>query len=67
MDGLCQNDWFMVAADFDAYAATQREVDLAGGTARLAGERNPQRCQCRMVLLRPTIREYANGIWKVPV
>ena len=27
MDGLLHSDWFMVAADFDAYAAAQREVD----------------------------------------
>ena len=27
IDGLYDHDWFMVAADFDAYAAAQREVD----------------------------------------
>ncbi|WP_241255238.1 glycogen/starch/alpha-glucan phosphorylase [Altererythrobacter sp. BO-6] len=27
MDGLLHSDWFMVAADFDAYAVAQREVD----------------------------------------
>ncbi len=27
MDGLYDSDWFMLAADFDSYAATQREVD----------------------------------------
>ena len=27
MDALMHSDWFMVAADFDAYAAAQREVD----------------------------------------
>jgi starch phosphorylase len=27
MDALTNSDWFMVAADFDAYAAAQREVD----------------------------------------
>lgn len=27
MDGLRTSDWFMVAADFDGYAAAQREVD----------------------------------------
>ena len=25
--GLYEHDWFMVATDFDAYAAAQREVD----------------------------------------
>ena len=27
MDGLYDHDWFMVAADFDSYAAAQRSVD----------------------------------------
>lgn len=27
MDGLYEHDWFMVAADFDSYAAAQRDVD----------------------------------------
>lgn len=27
MDGIYNNDWFMVAADFDAYAQAQRDVD----------------------------------------
>ena len=27
MDGLYESDWFMLAADFDSYAAAQREVD----------------------------------------
>ncbi len=27
MDGLYSSDWFMLAADFDSYAAGQREVD----------------------------------------
>ena len=27
IDGIFQSDWFMVAADFDAYADTQRRVD----------------------------------------
>jgi starch phosphorylase len=27
MDALYNSDWFMVAADFDAYAAAQREVE----------------------------------------
>jgi len=27
MDGLYSHDWFMVAADFDAYAAAHRQVD----------------------------------------
>ena len=33
VDGLYDHDWFMVAADFDAYAAAQRDVDRVWRTA----------------------------------
>ena len=54
MDGLYDHDWFMVAADFDAYAAAQRAVDArwhdhAGW--RASGD--PQHRQRRLVLVRP--------------
>ncbi|MGB3899923.1 MAG: glycogen/starch/alpha-glucan phosphorylase [Mesorhizobium sp.] len=68
MDGLYQHDWFMVAADFDAYAATQRTVDdvwrdspdwYARAIRNVAhmGWFSSDR----------TIREYAKEIWNVPV
>ncbi len=68
MDGLYQHDWFMVAADFDAYAATQRAVDevwrdspdwYARAIRNVAhmGWFSSDR----------TIREYAKEIWNVPV
>ncbi len=67
IDGLYQHDWFMVAADFDAYAATQRRVDevwrdrpdwYARAIRNVAhmGWFSSDR----------TIREYAKEIWNVP-
>ena len=68
VDGIYSSDWFMVAADFDAYVAAQAEVearwaDPAGwaesaihNTARMAWFSSDR-----------TIREYARDIWNVPV
>jgi len=65
---LYENDWFMVAADFDAYAAAQREVD------RLWSE--PRDWWHKAVLNTArmgwfssdrTIRQYAQDIWKIPL
>ena len=48
------SDWFMVAADFDAYAAAQREVDaLWQDSPRLVREGDPQHRQYGLVLVRP--------------
>ena len=67
IDGLYQHDWFMVAADFDAYAAKQREVDevwrdspswYAKAVHNVA--RMPWFSSDR------TIRQYAKEIWNVP-
>ncbi len=66
MNGLYDHDWFMVAADFDAYAAAQRDVDARwndrDGWARTAilnvanmGWFSSDR----------TIGEYAREIWGV--
>ncbi len=64
MDGLCDHDWFMVARDFDAYCAAQRDVDgywadrktwnamAVRNTARMAWFSSDR-----------TIREYADDIW----
>ena len=64
--GLYNNDWFMVAADFDSYAAAQREVDALWrepavwrrkailNTARMGWFSSDR-----------TIREYAHDIWHV--
>ena len=67
IDGLYQHDWFMVTADFDAYAAAQADVDKrwadAAGWQRSAilntagvGWFSSDR----------SVREYAKDIWNVP-
>jgi glycogen phosphorylase len=68
VDGLHRSDYFMVAADFDAYAAAQRDVDEIWG--------DPVRWW-RMAILNSarvgwfssdrTIRQYARDIWQIPV
>ncbi|WP_315920690.1 glycogen/starch/alpha-glucan phosphorylase [Mesorhizobium sp. SP-1A] len=68
MDGLYEHDWFMVAADFDAYAAAQRRVDdvwrdSADWHARAI--RNVARVG--WFSSDRTIRQYAKDIWNVPV
>ena len=66
MEGLLGSDWFMLAADFDAYAAAQREVD----------DRWRDRSGWRTSAIRNianvgwfssdrTINEYARDIWGV--
>ncbi|MER9171530.1 glycogen/starch/alpha-glucan phosphorylase [Mesorhizobium australicum] len=68
INGLYDSDWFMVAADFDAYAACQREVDAVW--------RNSPEWYARAIrnVARVgwfssdrTIRQYAKEIWNVPV
>jgi starch phosphorylase len=66
--GLYDHDWFMVARDFDAYAAAQRKVDglwteprkwyamAIRNTARVGWFSSDR-----------TIRQYAEEIWGVPV
>ena len=66
MNGLYAHDWFMVAADFDAYAAAQRDVDtrwsdMPGWEA--AAIRNVARVG--WFSSDRTIREYATDIWGV--
>ncbi len=65
IDGIYAHDWFMVAADFDAYAAAQREVDALwanpsewytktiNNTARMGWFSSDR-----------TIRQYAKEIWR---
>jgi glycogen phosphorylase len=66
MEGLLDGDWFMLAADFDSYAAAQRNVD----------NRWRNRAAWRTSAIRNianvgwfssdrTIAEYARDIWKV--
>jgi starch phosphorylase len=65
MDGIYNNDWFMVAADFDSYAKAQRDVDAIWSdpsswysktiynTARMGWFSSDR-----------TIRQYASEIWR---
>ena len=66
MNGLFDHDWFMVTADFDTYAAAQRDVD-----ARWADQTGWQRSAILNVANMGwfssdrTIGEYAREIWGV--
>jgi starch phosphorylase len=68
VDALCGSDYFMVAADFDAYFEAQRDV-----AARWADEAAWQRsailntANMGWFSSDRTIREYAEEIWRVPV
>ncbi|RUW71686.1 MULTISPECIES: glycogen/starch/alpha-glucan phosphorylase [unclassified Mesorhizobium] len=68
IDGLYNSDWFMVAADFDTYAATQREVDTVWRNSPdwyARAIRNVARVG--WFSSDRTIRQYAKEIWNVPV
>jgi starch phosphorylase len=66
--GLYDSDWFMVAADFDAYAATQRTVDEAWrDTADWNARAIRNVARVGWFSSDRTIREYAKEIWNVPV
>jgi starch phosphorylase len=64
--GLYDHDWFMVAADFDAYSATQRTVDRQWGNPK-AWQSAAVRNVANMGWFSSdrTIREYASDIWGV--
>ncbi len=66
MGGLYDGDWFMVAADFDDYAAAQRRVD-ARFVDRDAWTASAIRNVARVGWFSSdrTIREYARDIWTV--
>ncbi|MER8375049.1 glycogen/starch/alpha-glucan phosphorylase [Mesorhizobium sp. M1406] len=68
MNGLYNSDWFMVAADFDAYATAQREVDAVWRNSPdwyAKAIRNVARVG--WFSSDRTIRQYAKEIWNVPV
>ncbi|MET0587607.1 MAG: glycogen/starch/alpha-glucan phosphorylase [Novosphingobium sp.] len=66
MSGLYDHDWFMVAADFDSYAAAQRSVDV-----RWENQKGWREAAIRNIAnvgwfsSDRTIGEYARDIWKV--
>ncbi|MBX3568941.1 MAG: glycogen/starch/alpha-glucan phosphorylase [Rhizobiaceae bacterium] len=68
IDGLYQHDWFLVAADFDAYAATQREVDALWRNSP-DWNRKAVHNVARMGWFSSdrTIRQYAQEVWDIPV
>jgi starch phosphorylase len=64
--GLYDHDWFMVAADFDAYASAQRKIDERWGDRKgwnAAVVRNV--ANMGWFSSDRTIREYAKDIWGV--
>jgi starch phosphorylase len=68
VDSLTQSDWFMVAADFDAYADAQRKVAELWSR----GRDWTQKAILNTVNMGwfssdRTIRDYARDIWNVPV
>jgi starch phosphorylase len=64
--GLYEHDWFMVAADFDAYASTQRRVDALWSDP-VAWWRTAILNTSRMGWFSSdrTIRQYAGDIWGI--
>jgi starch phosphorylase len=65
MDGIYNHDWFMVAADFDAYSKAQRD-----GRCHLADKTSWYSKTIRNVARMGwfssdrTIRQYAKEIWR---
>jgi glycogen phosphorylase len=64
-DGLYNHDWFMVAADFDAYAKAQRDVDQIWSEPSQWFEKTIHNT-ARMGWFSSdrTIRQYATEIWR---
>ena len=65
--GLYESDWFMVAADFDAYSDAQRHVDTlwrTPSTWNAMAIRNT--ANVGWFSSDRTIRQYAEEIWNVP-
>jgi starch phosphorylase len=64
--GLYDHDWFMVATDFDAYAAAQREVDALWSEPAVWWEKTILNT-ARMGWFSSdrTIRQYARDIWRI--
>jgi starch phosphorylase len=64
--GLYEHDWFMVATDFDAYAAAQRRVDaLWSDPARWWRAAILNTARMGWFSSDRTIRQYARDIWDI--
>ncbi|MEL6584779.1 MAG: glycogen/starch/alpha-glucan phosphorylase [Pseudomonadota bacterium] len=67
MAGLRHSDWFMVAADFEAYAAAQRDVDaLWQAPDQWTAKAIRNAARVGYFSSDRTIRQYAHEIWGVP-
>ena len=65
VDGLYQHDWFMVAADFNAYAKAQRQVDaLWGDDATWYSKTIRNTARMGWFSSDRTIRQYTADIWR---
>ncbi|MEO6091926.1 MAG: glycogen/starch/alpha-glucan phosphorylase [Novosphingobium sp.] len=66
MAGIHEHDWFMVAADFESYAAAQRQVDVRWeDTAAWRASAIRNIANVGWFSSDRTITEYARDIWKV--
>ena len=66
IQGIYDNDWFMLAADFDSYSAAQRHVDkLWTDEALWAKMAIHNVARMGWFSSDRTIREYARDIWKI--
>ena len=64
--GLYEHDWFMVAADFDAYTAAQRQIDaLWSDPARWWEKAILNTARMGWFSSDRTIRQYAEDIWGI--
>jgi starch phosphorylase len=67
-DNLMTSDWFMVTADFAAYAAAQRRVDeIRRDSSAWNAKAIRNTANLAWFSADRTIREYARDIWNVPV
>lgn len=67
MDGLYNSDWFLVAADFDAYASAQRKVDaIWNNSPEWYAKAIRNTANVGWFSSDRTIRQYAGEIWNVP-
>ncbi|QRM56695.1 glycogen/starch/alpha-glucan phosphorylase [Sinorhizobium sp. BG8] len=65
VDGIYNHDWFMVAADFEAYAKAQREVDaLWNDKAAWNSKAILNTARMGWFSSDRTIRQYATEIWR---
>jgi starch phosphorylase len=68
IESLYHGDWFLVASDFTAYGEAQRSVsDLWHRPAEWASKAILNTANMGWFSSDRTIREYAGGIWNVPV